>query len=148
MNATNARPYLLQRTLQLFVVLAGLLILLLWGGKTFVERQSERIYLDSQRLESLRTFEQAIVVVRTPSDYTAPTADDIRKHFAFCNLTDTSWRAAIQNTLRILRADSRASSSNARDRACRSDDPHEELACYLRTIDSKMNALGRDGRRD
>src|SRR5690348_10434108 len=125
MNTTAKRTYLLHRTLRLFVVLVVFLILSLWGGKTFNERQNERMYLDGQRLASLRTFEQAIVVLRTPAEYTAPTGDDIRKHLAFCNLTDTSWSAELHKALRKLRGDSRASKSPARAETCAADDPHE-----------------------
>src|SRR5690349_21787776 len=133
MNTSGQRLSLLHRTLRLFVALAGFLVLSLWGGKTLIERQAERMYMDSQRLESLRTFEQAIVL-KAASEYQPPTAEDVRKHLAFCSLTDTSWSAELHKALRKLRADSRASKAHAQAQACAAEDPHEELACYLRTI--------------
>jgi hypothetical protein len=148
MNLTAKRPYLLHRTLRLFVVLVAFLVLSLWAGKTFIERQSDRTYLDTQRMESLRTFEQAIVAVQTRSGYTPPTAEEVRKHLAFCNFTDTSWSAELHQALRKLRADNRVARAHARADSCAADDPHEELACYLRTIDDKLNAMSRAGRRD
>jgi hypothetical protein len=84
MMQADQRPSLLQRALGVFVVLALFLALFLWAGRNVMQRPVENVYLDARRLAALRTFERAIVPLKSLRDYPAPTADLIRRHFEFC----------------------------------------------------------------
>src|SRR4029077_1744910 len=83
MMQPGERPSLLQRALGVFVVLAFFLALFLWAGRALVQRPVENVYLDARRLAALRTFEGAIVPLKSLRDYPVPTADLIRRQFAF-----------------------------------------------------------------
>ena len=78
------RPTLFQRTLGVFVVLACFLCLLLWLSRGYVQRQIETVYVDTHRLAALRTFEHAIVGVKSVPNFNPPTSDQIRSRFSFC----------------------------------------------------------------
>src|SRR5258706_9498896 len=125
----DERPSLLQRTLAVFVVLALFLILFLWAGRMLVQRPIENVYLDSHRLAALRTFERAIVPLKSLRDYSAPTADLIRKQFDFCaDPLQEQGREAV-------------SARSRRTNACANTSAAEELACHLRTINSRLNEM-------
>jgi hypothetical protein len=131
----DKRPSLLRRALGVFVVFAFFLALFLWAGKALVQRPVERVYLDAQRLAALRTFERAIVPLKSLRDYKAPTAELIRKQFEFC--------------VDPLKEQSRATASARarRTNSCANPSAAEELACHLRTINSRLNEMsGRKNR--
>jgi len=127
-------PSLLQRTLGVFVVLALLLPLFLWAGRSLVERPVDNIYLDARRLAALRTFERAIVPLKSLRDYQTPTADLIRRQFAFCPdpLKEQDQRAL--------------SARNRRTNPCASTAAAEELACHLGRINSRLHEMSGDRR--
>src|SRR5262249_19637165 len=134
MIRSGHRPSLLQRTLGVFVVLAFFLILFLWAGKALVQRPVETVYLDARRLAALRTFERAIVPLKSPRDYTVPTAELLRRQFSFC--TD-----ALQE-----RGQGAASARARKVYPCANADPAEELACHLGTINSKLSEMSGERR--
>ena len=78
------RASLLQRALGVFIAIAISMGAFLWAGKTFIERPVNNVYLDGQRLAALRTFERAIVPLKSVRGYEAPTAEQVRDEFAFC----------------------------------------------------------------
>ena len=120
----RSRSSLLERALGVFVAFALVLAGFLWAGKALLPRSVDEIYLDSQRLGALRTFERAIVPMDPARDDPAPKADWIRGKFEFCTdpLKDRKTLSA-----RAKRADACASMSAA-----------EELACHLATINSRL----------
>src|ERR1039457_6636330 len=128
------RPSLLQRALGVFVVLAFFLALFLWAGKALVQRPVENVYLDAHRLAALRTFERAIVPLKSLRDYPVPSADLIRRQFDFCA---DPLKEQSRETI---------SARSRRTNPCANTDAAEELACYLRTIDSRLNEMS-GGRR-
>ena len=131
-----SRPTLFQRTLGVFVVLACFLCLLLWFSRGYVQRQIEAVYVDTHRLAALRTFEHAIVGVKSVPNYSPPTADQIRSRFAFC--TDP-----------LMRRDRKTvSPEDRRKNPCAHPAAVEELACYVGTINAKLRAMGGEGRTD
>src|SRR5262249_51150013 len=134
MIRSDHRPSLLQRTLGVFVVLAFFLILFLWAGKALVQRPVENVYLDARRLAALRTFERAIVPLKSPRDYAAPTADLLRQQFSFCAdpLQERGQGAASARARKVY--------------PCANADPAEELACHLGTINSKLSEMSGDRR--
>ena len=132
----NQRSSLLQRTLGVFVVLAIFLAGFLWAGKTLIERPVEGVYLDARRLAALRTFERAIVPLRSLRDYREPTADQIRGQFSFC-----------ADPLKA-QAGEAVSARSRRLNPCAGNGAAEELACHLRTINSKLNEMSSDQRKD
>lgn len=136
MMQTDKRPSLLQRALGVFVVLAFFLALFLWAGKTLVQRPVENVYLDARRLAALRTFERAIVPLKSLRDYPAPTADLIRRKFDFC--TDP-----LQGQGRET-----VSARSRRTNPCANTGAAEELACYLRTINSRLNEMSGERRQN
>ncbi|MEO6624491.1 MAG: hypothetical protein ABIN37_06635, partial [Burkholderiaceae bacterium] len=125
----DERPSLLQRALGVFVVLAFFLALFLWAGKFFVPRPVEERYLDLRRLAALRTFERAIVPLKSPRDYVAPEAERIRGQFGFC-----------ADPLQEARREP-VSARSRRLNACAHADAAQELACYLDTINSRLNDM-------
>src|SRR5258706_9126367 len=129
-------PSLLQRPLAVFVVLALFLILFLWAGRILVQRPIENVYLDSHRLAALRTFERAIVPLKSPRDYSAPTADLIRSKFDFC-----------ADPLQEKNRDA-VSARSRRTNPCANTSAVEELACHLRTINSRLNEMSGDRRKN
>jgi hypothetical protein len=130
----DRRPSLLQRTLGVFVVLASFLALFLWVGRTLVPRPVENIYLDARRLAALRTFERAIVPLKSVRDYAPPTAELMRDRFSFCV---DHWKEQARGTV---------SARSRRMNACASTDGAEELACHLKTINSRLNEMSPDRR--
>ena len=130
------RPTLFQRTLGVFVVLACFLCLTLWLSRGFVQRQIDAVYVDTHRLAALRTFEHAIVSVRSIPDYSPPTSDEIRERFRFCAEP-------------LARRDRKTiSAADRRKNACAHLSASEELACYVRTINAKLSEMGGEGRTD
>jgi hypothetical protein len=133
---TGQRPSLLQRALGVFVVFALFLALFLWAGKTLVQRPVEDVYLDAHRLAALRTFERAIVPLKSLRDYPAPTAELIRRQFAFCaDPLEQPGRETV-------------SARSRRTNPCASSHAAEELACHLRTINSSLSDMGGDRRKN
>ena len=132
----NQRSSLLQRTLGVFVVLAISLAGFLWVGKALIERPVESVYLDARRLAALRTFERAIVPLRSLRDYREPTAEQMRGQFAFCAdpLKEQAGEAVSARSRRL--------------NPCAGNGAAEELACHLRTINSKLNEMSSDQRKD
>jgi hypothetical protein len=126
------RPSLLQRALGVFVVLALFLALFLWAGKALLQRPVEGVFLDAQRLAALRTFERAIVPLKSLRDYPAPTADRIRSQFDFCAdpLKDQDREAV--------------SARSRRSNPCAHTGAADELACHLGTINSRLNEMSGD----
>ena len=126
------RPSLLQRALGVFVLLAFFLAVFLWAGKALVQRPVEMVYLDAHRLAALRTFERAIVPLKSLRDYPVLTADLIRRKFDFC--ADP------------LKEQSRetVSARSRRTSPCANFGAAEELACNLRTINSRLNEMSGD----
>ena len=130
---TTGRPTsLLQRTLGVFVVLALALGVFLWAGKALVLRPVETVYLDGRRLAALRTFERAIVPLKSLRNYPTPTADLVRARFEFC--ADP------------LQEQATVSARSKRTNPCANASAAEELACHLRTIDSKLQEMSGDRR--
>src|SRR5688572_4178798 len=121
---------LLERALNVFVAFALVLAVFLWAGKALLPRSVDEIYLDSQRLGALRTFERAIVPMDPVRDHPAPQADWIRGKLEFCTdpLKDRKTLSA-----RAKRAD-----------ACASVNAAEELACHLTTINSRLAEMSVD----
>jgi hypothetical protein len=136
MMQSDKRPSLLQRTLGVFVVLAFFLTLFLWAGKALVQRPVENVYLGAHRLAALRTFERAIVPLKSPRDYQAPTADLIRRKFVFCA---DPLKQQLHETV---------SARARRTNPCANSIAEEELACDLRTIDSRLNEMSGDRRKN
>lgn len=132
MSLQDPRPSLLQRALGVFVVLALFLALFLWTGRSLVPRPVEGIYLDPQRLAALRTFERAIVPAKPGGDTPVVSAEAIRTQFGFC--TDP------------LKDRETVSARARRTNPCASTSAAEELACYLRTINSRLSEMTWDGR--
>ena len=132
----DQRPSLLQRTLGVFVVLAFFLGLFLWAGKALVQRPVENVYLDAHRLAALRTFERAIVPLKSLRDYPVPTADLIRRQFSFC-------ADPLPEQGR-----NKAPARSRRTNPCANTSAAEELACDLRTINSRLNEMSGDGRKN
>ena len=132
----NQRSSLLQRTLGVFVVLAISLAGFLWVGKALIERPVESVYLDARRLAALRTFERAIVPLRSLRDYREPTADQIRGQFSFC-----------ADPLKA-QAGEAVSARSRRLNPCAGNGAAEELACHLRTINSRLNDMSGGQRKD
>jgi hypothetical protein len=126
------RSSLLERALGVFVAFALVLAAFLWAGKALLPRSVDEIYLDSQRLGALRTFERAIVTMDPARDDPAPKADWIRAKFEFCTdpLKDRKTLS-----VRAKRSDPCASTSAA-----------EELACHLATINSRLGEMSADAR--
>jgi len=136
MLQTDRRPSLLQRALGAFVVLALFLALFLWAGRALVERPVEPVYLDAHRLAALRTFERAIVPLKTLRDYPAPDADLIRRQFDFCaDPLQEQGREAV-------------SARSRRKNPCANTGAAEELACHLRTINARLNEMSGDHRKN
>jgi hypothetical protein len=133
-RSTKTRPSLLQRTLGVFVLLALSLGGFLWAGKSLVQRPVENVYLDSQRLGALRSFERAIVPLKSVANYEEPTPDLIRARFAFCS-DRLKEQPGAPVTARAKRLNPCAHGSAA-----------EELACHLKIINAKLHEMG-DGRR-
>ncbi len=136
MMQSDQRPSLLQRTLGVFVILAFFLILFLWAGKALVQRPVENVYLGAQRLAALRTFERAIVPLKSLRDYQAPTADLIRRKFDFC-----------ADPLKQQHHET-VSARSRRTNSCANSIAAEELACDLRTINFRLNEMGGDHRKN
>jgi hypothetical protein len=136
MMQPDKRPSLLQRALGVFVVLAFFLALFLWAGKALVQRPVENVYLDAHRLAALRTFERAIVPLKSLRDYPVPTADLIRRQFDFCA---DPWKEQGRETV---------SARARRTNPCANTGAAEELACYLRTINSRLNEMSGDRRKN
>lgn len=132
MMQPEQRPSLLQRALGVFVVLAMFLALFLWAGRALVQRPVESVYLDARRLAALRTFERAIVPLKSVRDDPVPTADLIRSKFDFCA---DPWKQADRESV---------SARSRRTNPCANTGAAEELACNLRTINSRLNELGDD----
>ncbi|HEV8096719.1 MAG TPA: hypothetical protein VGP71_13385, partial [Burkholderiales bacterium] len=126
------RASLLQRALAVFVLLALFLAGFLWAGQVLLPRPVEDVYLDSQRLAALRTFERAIVPMDAAHDDAGPRAELIRSQFEFC--ADP------------LKDRKTVSARAKRTNACASPSAVEELACYVRTINSRLGEMGGDGR--
>ena len=135
MMQPDKRPSLLQRALGVFVLFAFFLALFLWAGKTLVRQPVETVYLDAHRLAALRTFERAIVPLKSLRNYQVPTADLIRRQFDFCA---DSWKDQGRETV-----SARASRTNP----CANTSAAEELACYLGTINSRLNEMSGDRRK-
>ncbi len=130
------RPSLLQRALGVFVVLALFLALFLWAGKALVQRPVESVFLDARRLAALRTFERAIVPLKSLRDDPVPAADLLRTKFDFCA---DPLKEGGRETM---------SARSRRSNPCAHADAAEELACNLRTINSRLNEMGGDRRND
>lgn len=124
------RASLLQRALGVFVLIALSLAAFLWAGKTLIPRPMKDVYLDSQRLRALRTFEQAIVPAASIKGYEAPSADTVRREFAFC----------AGSMEKKEKSPSRRASSNP----CAGSGPHEEIACHLRSINARLDEMAGD----
>ncbi len=136
MMQPDKRPSLLRRALGVFVLLVSFLALFLWAGKALVQRPVENVYLDAQRLAALRTFERAIVPLKSLRDYPVPTADLIRRRFDFCaDLLKEQGRETV-------------SARSRRTNPCTNTVAAEELACYLRTINSRLNEMSGDRRKN
>ena len=132
----DKRPSLLQRALGVFVVFALFLALFLWAGKALVQRPVENVYLDAHRLAALRTFERAIVPLKSLREYPAPTADLIRKQFAFC-----------ADPLTVQGRET-VSARSRRTNPCANTGAAEELACHLKTINSRLSEMSGDRRKN
>jgi hypothetical protein len=126
----SVRSSLLERALGVYVMFALVLAGLLWAGKLLLPRAVEEVYLDSQRLGAMRTFERAIVPMDPARDTPAPKADWIRGQFEFC--TDP------------LKDRKTISARTKRLNACASTNAAEELACYLATINSRLGEMSVD----
>ena len=118
-----SRTPLLHRALGVFVLLTLCLALFLWAGRALMPRSVDAVYLDSRRLAALRTFERAIVPVKSLRDYPAPSADLIGKQFDFC-----------VEPLKMQRVSARSRSANP----CANASAAEELACHLGTINTRL----------
>ena len=132
----DKRPSLLQRALGVFVLFAFFLALFLWAGKALVQRPVETVYLDAHRLAALRTFERAIVPLKSLRDYQVPTAELIRRQFDFCA---DPWKDQGRETV---------SARSRRTNPCANTGAAEELACYLGAINSRLNAMSGDRRKN
>lgn len=132
MKQPYQQPSLLQRALGVFIVLSFFLAVFLWAGKFLLQRPVENVYLDAHRLAALRTFERAIVPLKSLRDYPAPTADLIRRKFAFC--ADPLQEKGIESV----------SARSRRSNPCANAGAAEELACHLRTINSRLDEMGGD----
>jgi hypothetical protein len=77
----------------------------------------------------LRTFERAIVPLKSVRGYQAPTAEVIRSQFAFCSdpLNEQDRRAL--------------SARNRRTNSCASTSAAEEIACHLGKINARLNEM-------
>lgn len=126
----------MQRALGIFVLLALALGVFLWAGRTFVQRHVESVHLDTRRLAALRTFERAIVPLKSLPNYSEPTADLVRKQFRAC--ADPLKEVHRENI----------SAKERRSNPCANTHAPDELACYLRTINAKLNDMGGDGHTD
>ena len=126
------RASLLQRALGVFIAIAISMGAFLWAGKTFIERPVNNVYLDGQRLAALRTFERAIVPLKSVRGFAPPTAEQVRGEFAFC-----------ADPLKDSKTPVRRSSN-----PCAGAGPAEEIACQLRTINSKLEAMSGDRRKN
>ncbi len=123
------RPSLLQRALGVFVVLAFFLALFLWAGRALVQRPVENVYLDARRMAALRTFELAIVPLKSLRGYPAPTADLLRRQLDFCaDPLQEQDRATV-------------SARTRKTNPCAHTGAAEELACHLETINSRLNEM-------
>jgi hypothetical protein len=129
------RASLLQRALGVFVVLALFLALFLWAGKELVKRPMEGTYLDARRVAALQTFEHAIVPLKTLRGRAEPSAELVRSQFAFC--TDP-----LKEKVREIPAARRISNP------CAGNGGAEELACYLRAIDTRLGEMTVDHRKN
>jgi hypothetical protein len=127
------RASLLQRALGVFIAIAISMGAFLWAGKTFIDRPVNNVYLDGQRLAALRTFERAIVPLKSVRGYEAPTAEQVRDEFAFC--------------ADALKPPKEKASSRQRN-PCSGGGPAEETACYLRTINAKLESMSGDRRKN
>jgi hypothetical protein len=136
MSPDSGRLSLMQRALGIFVLLAFALGLFLWAGRTFVQRRIESVHLDTQRLAALRTFERAIVPLNSLPNYSEPSAEMVREQFQSC-------AEPLKETHR-----QNVSLKDRRINPCANTNAPEELACYLRTINSKLFAMGGSGRLD
>ncbi len=130
MKAQEQRASLLQRALAVFILIAASLGVFLWAGKSLIERPMQGVYLDSQRLKALRTFEHAIVPLGSVSNYESPSADTVRSQFAFCEDS--------------LKPRGRAATARRGNNPCAGATPAEELACYLRTINTRLEEMAGD----
>ena len=133
MSTQDNRASLLQRALGVFVLIALAIGVFLWAGKSLIPRPVQAVYLDSQRLNALRTFEHAIVPLPPAAKYESPTAETLRSQFAFCagSLEDKKKSAARRSA-----------------NPCAGAGPHEELACYLRTINSRLDDMTADRKKN
>lgn len=127
------RPSLLQRALGVFVLLAIFLGLFLWAGRTLIQRPMDSVYLDARRLAALRTFEQAIVPLKSLREHPQPTAELIRREFAFC-----------ADPLKERAREARARRSNP----CAGNGAAEEIACHLAAIDVRLAEMSGGGRKN
>ena len=127
------RASLLQRALGVFIAIAVSMGVFLWAGKTFIERPVNGVYLDGQRLAALRTFERAIVPLESVRGYEGPTAEQVATEFGFC-----------ADPLREPKEKSSRRSSNP----CAGAGPAEEIACHLRTVNARLEAMSGDRRRN
>jgi len=130
-SGQDNRASLLQRALGVFVLSALAIGVFLWAGKSLIPRPVQAVYLDSQRLNALRTFEHAIVP--RPGKYESPTDDALRTQFAFCTDSLEDRKKAVARR-----------SANP----CAGAGPHEELACYLGTINSRLDEMTADRRKN
>ena len=135
MNAPSQprRASLLQRALGVFVLIAMALGVFLWAGKSLIERPMNSVYLDGQRLAALRTFERAIVPVKSVRGFAPPSAEQIRDQFAFC-----------PDPLRDHKREKTRRSANP----CAGGGPAEELACHLRTINTRLDEMSGDRKKN
>ncbi len=124
------RASLLQRALAVFILIALSLGVFLWAGRSLIQRPVEAVYLDSQRLKALRTFEHAIVPLQAVKGFEPASAESVRGQFAFCtdSLEDKKKKAVTRRT----------------NNPCAGAGPHEELACYLRTINTRLEEMAAD----
>jgi hypothetical protein len=128
------RPSLLQRALGVFVLLAVFLGLFLWAGRTLIERPMDSVYLDARRLAALRTFERAIVPLKSLREHPLPSADLIRREFSFC-----------PDLFKERAREARARRSNP----CAGSGAAEEIACHLAAIDTRLGDMsGTERRKD
>ncbi len=132
--AQAQRASLLQRALGVFVLIALSLGVFLWAGRSLIERPMNSVYLDGQRLAALRTFERAIVPVKSVRGYEAPTAEQVRDEFAFC--ADP------------LKDAKREKSSRRTTNPCAGVGPVDELACHLRTVNTRLEDMSGDRRKN
>jgi hypothetical protein len=128
------RASLLQRALGVFIAIAVSMGAFLWAGKTFIERPVNNVYLDGQRLAALRTFERAIVPIKSVRGYEGPTAEQVRDEFAFC--------------AESLKTPKEKPAARRSTNPCTGAGPAEEIACHLRTINAKLETMSGDRRRN